>query len=39
MQAGAAGVAVITGILAAPDPERAAAQLKAALRAALTRLT
>lgn len=39
MQAGAAGVAVITGILAAPDPERAAAQLKAAMRAALTRLT
>lgn len=36
MQAGAAGVAVITGILAAPDPERAAAQLKAAMRAALT---
>lgn len=35
MQAGAAGVAVITGILAAPDPERAAAQLKAAMRAAL----
>lgn len=39
MQAGAAGAAVITGILAAPDPERAAAQLKAALRAALPRLT
>lgn len=36
MQAGAAGVAVITGILADPDPERAAAQLKAAMRAALT---
>ena len=36
MQAGAAGAAVITGILAAPDPERAAAQLKAAMRAALT---
>ena len=35
MQAGAAGIAVITGILAAPDPERAAAQLKAAMCAAL----
>ena len=35
MQAGAAGVAVITDILAAPDPERAAAQLKAAMLAAL----
>ena len=35
MQAGAFGVAVITNILAATDPERAAARLKAAMRAAL----
>lgn len=34
MQAGAAGAAVITDILAAPDPEQAAARLKAAMRAA-----
>lgn len=35
MQAGASGVAVITNILAATDPEQAAARLKAAMRAAL----
>ena len=35
MQAGAAGAAVITNILAATDPEQAAARLKAAMRAAL----
>lgn len=35
MQAGAFGVAVITDILASPDPEQAAARLKAAMRAAL----
>lgn len=35
MQAGASGVAVITDILAATDPEQAAARLKAAMRAAL----
>ena len=34
MQAGAAGAAVITDILAAHDPEQAADQLKAAMRAA-----
>ena len=36
MQAGAFGAAVITNILAAADPEGAAARLKAAMRAALT---
>lgn len=35
MQAGAAGAAVITNILAAHDPEQAAARLKAAMYAAL----
>lgn len=34
MQAGAAGAAVITNILAAPDPEQAAIRLKTAMRAA-----
>lgn len=35
MSAGAAGVAVITSILGAPDPEAAARQLKQAMQAAL----
>ena len=35
MQAGADGVAVITAILASPDPERAASEIKSAMRDAI----